>query len=859
MRDRLDQQPRYYFSDRLNRQLARIPQYPLTVVEAPSGFGKTTAIREYLKENLPPEACEYWYTCLGESASTAWMGICELFSNVNDQVAEDLRKLKMPTMDTLFYMASYLRNIRCHTETYIVIDNYQRVDCDIPRELINVFSVHGNPNLHIIFITQQLDACQQRSICNDNVHVIGASAFFFDREGISTLFRMKGLRLTEDELEKIFLSTEGWVAAIRLQMISLFETGSLTLAADIEQLVENAIWNHLDPTEKDFLLSVSVLDNFTTRQATIMLGQDALPDKIHELLRTNDFIRYLADKRVYSIHSILLDYLRNRFYHQTSEDYQHRSYQKAGEACAASLQYCPAAEFYYKVKNFDAILSLPFTLEYLSAQKEKYQSGFCTALVGESPDNVLCRHPFTMIIFGYMALMNGHYEEYQKLRGLLCRVIQSGAGYSPEQLKKISGEYALLEMLGAFNDIAKMQENQNRYWALLGVATSTIKASTPWLFGSVSVLDMLWRESGELENSLRQIEQGRLLYLQLARGHGAGAFYTMRAEAMLMRGEDDEAEILCHKALHDARSYQQTDVCICTELTLARIAILRGDAEAYFGAVKRLQHYPTEDSSLYILRMVEHCMSIISLLLDMKDYVSPWFYDMENIKKAVYAPVLPHAQLLHLKLLLTEKRYNEFYGVCQHAMNMSRNPAGNAKYVMPQVYQLIFLAIAKRNNGRNIEAREHLKEALNIALPDQIYLPFAQQACMADFLPELSMCFSGGADLRDTAAERAEDSALPPQGASQTVMSEAGRFAALIALCRRQKNGADAIRKAVLQDKSPLTPREREIALLAKARLSAKEIAQKLYISEMTVRATLRNVYSKLGVHSRIELSFKEF
>ena len=69
----------------------------------------------------------------------------------------------------------------------------------------------------------------------------------------------------------------------------------------------------------------------------------------------------------------------------------------------------------------------------------------------------------------------------------------------------------------------------------------------------------------------------------------------------------------------------------------------------------------------------------------------------------------------------------------------------------------------------------------------------------------------------------------------------------------------DIIRKAILQDKSPLTPREREIAQLAKDRLSAKEIADKLYISEMTVRATLRSVYSKLDIHSKGELVSKEF
>ena len=38
----------YYFSRHLWETLADIPTYGLTVIEAPSGFGKTTALREYL-------------------------------------------------------------------------------------------------------------------------------------------------------------------------------------------------------------------------------------------------------------------------------------------------------------------------------------------------------------------------------------------------------------------------------------------------------------------------------------------------------------------------------------------------------------------------------------------------------------------------------------------------------------------------------------------------------------------------------------------------------------------------------------------------------------------------------------------
>ena len=246
-------------------------------------------------------------------------------------------------------MMSYLKNINCTKETYIVVDNYQLANYDNPHELISVFSSHGNPNLHMIFITQQINARQQFLICSDTIHLIDVSSFFFDRTGISTLFQMGGIRLSDYEVEDIFMSTEGWVAAIRLQMISYMQTGSFTNAADIEQLVEHAIWNNLDLEEKDFMLSVSVLDSFTELKAAIMIGQEVLTENTQNLLKNNDFIRYLPDKHLYSIHSILHDYLRNRFYHQTSTEYRNRIHRRAGDACAVSSQYYQAAEKYSRI------------------------------------------------------------------------------------------------------------------------------------------------------------------------------------------------------------------------------------------------------------------------------------------------------------------------------------------------------------------------------------------------------------------------------------------------------------------------------------------------------------------------------
>jgi DNA-binding NarL/FixJ family response regulator len=51
-----------------------------------------------------------------------------------------------------------------------------------------------------------------------------------------------------------------------------------------------------------------------------------------------------------------------------------------------------------------------------------------------------------------------------------------------------------------------------------------------------------------------------------------------------------------------------------------------------------------------------------------------------------------------------------------------------------------------------------------------------------------------------------------------------------------------------------LTPREREVALLAAAGFSNRQIAERLLLSHRTVGAHLRQVFPKLGVSSRAAL-----
>ncbi len=57
------------------------------------------------------------------------------------------------------------------------------------------------------------------------------------------------------------------------------------------------------------------------------------------------------------------------------------------------------------------------------------------------------------------------------------------------------------------------------------------------------------------------------------------------------------------------------------------------------------------------------------------------------------------------------------------------------------------------------------------------------------------------------------------------------------------------------RERSPLSAREREIVMLVAQGYKNKEMAEKMFISEQTVKNHLHNIFDKLGVSDRLELA----
>ncbi len=223
-------------------------------------------------------------------------------------------------------------------------------------------------------------------------------------------------------------------------------------------------------------------------------------------------------------------------------------------------------------------------------------------------------------------------------------------------------------------------------------------------------------------------------------------------------------------------------------------------------------------------RLIELCLTTVALTLGTTEYIAEnmpeWLRSAEGIRKALYVQSQPYGLMLYGRLLLIERRYAELYGLTGTVMDAARA----MHCLLPQVCQMIYLAVAKQDEGVAAEASEYLNAALELAMPDRIYLPFAEFG----------------------------ETLLPMLAATDDCPD------ALKALCGRQIAGAASIAEYNAnkkEDKTPLTSSERRIALLAKEGLNSAEIAARLSLTKNTVRSALKVIYNKLEVHSRLDLS----
>lgn len=810
----------FYFSESLIKKMDEIVHYPLTVLRAGSGYGKTTAVKELFFKRQAAGYRQLIYTCFGESASASWRGICLELERIDPQTGQYLASFQTPSEEVLGDIAHQMNYLTCACDTILCIDNFQLFAMDAKDKLIDALSLHRCDNLHIIIITQPLKLETQRF----SAYQISADDFTLNKEEIKSYFKQCGQPLNDANLEYLAAVTGGYMAALRLQMNSLMQTGRLESSAAMSTLMEHVLWKHLLPEEQKCLICLSLLQSFSLREGAAVCGW--MPEVLASFLKQNDFITFDMTLGKYVFHHLLLIFLTEIF-NNLNTSAQVYFWKLAAEAEKAEGNSSEAALFFAKCNDFKSVLQLSFESSNRIELIRMENGMIVQKLIQPEYRKHLKMNPELILTLTLELFVQGKMILFQQYLEQVKWLLSMADEYPAERKNRLLGEYALMESFFHFNNIEQMCICHQRAYQLLKGPTRLYSLNTAWTFGIPSVVCMFWREPGKLRTELSQLTEGLPVYHKLSCGNGLGASQAMAAEMALLSGDDKAAEEHFKEAMFEAERLNQDSICFCSCLGLAKIAVFNGNTAAYIHMQEKIEDLAYLGKESRNVFTADVCKGYLYLMLGQYAEIPEWLGRKEGIRSRSLAIGLPFAQLIYGGMLLKQAKTHQI----SHVLFMEETEnlileSRQFNMLLPQVYYHIYQAIEANWRGERREAAACLKSAMKLAEADKVYFPFAE------FYRHIQVILESLV-LRDKLKYFRE-----------TVSGLGLKF----------QKGRSTILDAMNVKKVRLTPRELEIAGLLKERYSVKEIAARLSISPSTVSNTMQSIYAKLGIHSKREL-----
>lgn len=811
----------HYYSDRLQSRLRRIGTFRTTFVEAPSGAGKTTAVQDFFAQEEGKGAEVRWFVASEEPCTSGWLRLSRELEAIDPETGSRLLRQGFPVEENQGEIAQALMELRCDDPTYLVCDNFQFIQKNLPPSVWRALVEHGGKRLKVVILTQQLSSRGLAVLSNAGVLRIDNEDLCLRAEEIGEYYRLAGVELNREQMESLHRYSEGWIAALYLQLVSFIRNGSFGHKTGIYELVHELFWRDLSLEERHVLFRLSPFDSFSLPQACFLLGVEALSESLVESLRRGPFVRYDITSRRYFLHAIILDFVRSAL-RDEPQPLRRAILHRAGQWCADQGEKTRALDFFYRLRDFPAILSLDLRCADLSRAVLDKSLDTMLPLLRDVVDNATPElrrdHAFTFISIAFEAFTLGDRALYGRLCAEMKELLDK-SDMDEGRRRSLLGELHLAISFGAYNDIEGMGKSHQRAWELLGTTSSLFEPDSPWTFGWPSVLGMYHRDPGRLESEMDQMDYWLPRYSALTSGNGSGADLLFRAEALFCRGRDGEAEGLALKALEVTHRHEQDSLYLCVTFLLQRIALLRGDGPSRDASRALMEECARHSSYALSRRIADMAAGFTAVLLDAPDGVPAWLREGHFLK--TLSPSVPFAFMIYGRLLLLTGREREVVLRSEVFLFAARR----YRSLLAEICVTLDLAVAQSRLGRESDGVDTLVRALDLALPDGLYLPFAENADLLGSL--LDKALSG---------------------------KEADGRRELLELRARYGRGRERLLSGLPgKEGRPggLTSREYEVARRVAEGKNNGEIAVELFLSENTVKYHLKSVFRKLQIGSR--------
>lgn len=803
----------YYFSEKIKTKFEILAMSKTAVIEAPSGYGKTTAMREYLKDRQAHGEAVRCFTSVDEAPPAMYARLCREIGKIDEPAGKRLEEIKFPDAFTMGEVCDILREIGCEQSTWLVLDDSHYLLEALPEPVLTALLCHAGKNLNVVFITRRLKNKMLTAILGYGILHLRAEYLRWDAQDIRKYFKQAGADISSEAAAEVYRRTEGWIIAVYLQLCSWHETGEFSQAA-VCQLMENLIWNKLSTEQQNMFMIASPFKGFTAAQLCVLLGREMLPEYAKEAL-TIPFIGYSSGQNRYEPHNVLSELFASKR-REMGEGFDRRCLKSAGDLCRDERNIAGAMDFYAQIKDYKSLLSLNLDRHANTEFEDGAFLGIALEIVRECPREIRLDYPLSMLHIAWaLRLMDDEDQAFKALMEELDGILPKAGSLRAEWLLLSCYLHfpVLEEMLKIVREAAVMFE---------GTYSRVILPAAPWAFYEYVQLTAFHVQPGKADLEAELLEEFLNIYSALTGGHGSGAGALFRAELALCRGETARAEVLAYKAIFQAESKNQKVIRIGAAKTLGAVALLKADTNGWKHALVTLESIARIEARSIAIKMASEAARGF-LLAELKDFgrVADWLKNAQFLQQRMPPSIRKNGFATYVLCLINQGDYAQVIGLEQAVLSESFT-------VFAEILHHMSLAVGFLAIGDNFQAADCLRKAARLAMPDGLLHYFSG---FAPLLRELT---------------------------DELVATEYPEFLSKFDGHKNQyAAGWKALHGSIAASSLPaaLTEREREIAQLAADGLRNQEIAEMLFVSENTVRAHLRTIYQKLNIDRRAKLA----
>lgn len=375
---------------KLHKQLQLITNYPLTIIYAGPGYGKTIGLSSYIK-NYKGNACWLTVTDFDQDFTSFLTKLITTVKNSNFGFGDEILNMferghpHLSNNELWTYMALFVNEVeKLETEFIILIDDahllYQSHHID---KWFQILTKHLPRNLHLVISTRHKpnwSSLSHLKVQGDLLEV-GPTYFTLSLDEVDHYIRdINHIEMSDDQIEEIYNLTEGWPIACSMIVQQLNGGHSYDrlisdedyVLHDLYQYMQVEIFYKQPSIVQKFLEQTSVLDILTEEACNRLLHISSSSLMIKDLFKLNLFIRSLNDG-TYCYHPLFQKFLLYQLKETSIEEFKWLHHE-AAIYYEEKQDLTQAIKHYLTIRKFDVAAFLLSQHGRLMLEKSQYNT-----------------------------------------------------------------------------------------------------------------------------------------------------------------------------------------------------------------------------------------------------------------------------------------------------------------------------------------------------------------------------------------------------------------------------------------------------------------------------------------------------